>query len=538
MAVVVSILTLISYQNQIDTAYKNILKEIKTAILFATSPLKAPTTRELEYVGRRLVLEGVVVGGYIVDESDRLVGKFGNNLPDAEYIAEVNQSTNRQTADGRFIDMRYSGIPSGFAYDFVVRVDRRQNHDAALIGVLKNTTAGIIGVALGLALFFAAFIYLAVRPLARLRDGVINAISDIENADKHLLDCQRRDEIGEVTNSINMLISAASSSRREETEAFGKFMEESDIPIIKLVDGRTVDYANDAANEFFGIQSLDEFRDHGWPAVTGSNGAGDRFIGEYVDEGKKSRLVTVRTNFGARQVKLVIAEHQAAHSSHRSTMLIMFDIYRFVRAVNRHKADAENAIEERRSAEKMAAFKAFQLDGLIRYIERIANSKAASDDNPKSGTEFTLLPDRCIQSWHTAAREEGIVSGPLEYDILPGIGVPPSRFKAAVDAIMVYLITAAGSPGVQIAVATTISDETIEYKFGGKRPLLADNLQTPLLEHLEKSVRLAVADCGGKVIEIADYELTMFVNVSLPGIPEEADIPDDVDIPEETEDAA
>ncbi len=536
LVVAVSILTLIAYQTHSDTAYKNVLKEIKTAIRFATTPLRAPTTGELEYVGRRLVLEGVVLGGYIVDEGDRIVGEFGKNRPDAENIAGINQSAYRRAANGEHIDLRYSGIPSGLAYDFVVRIDRRQSQDAVLSAVYKKTTAGVVSVATGLALFFAAFYYFALRPLARLRDGIIHAISDIEHVEEHRLDCRRRDEIGEVANAINMLIAAASSSRREETEAFGKFMEASDIPIIKLIDGRTIDYANDSALEFFGISSTDAFVELGWPVATGRSGGQDRFIGDFIGEDKTSRLVTVRTNFGPRQIRLVIAEHRAGHSTRKCTILILFDICRFVRAVNRHKADAELAIEERRTAEKMLAYRAFQLDGLARYMDRVTNSTANADAAPISGADTTPLPDRYLLSWHTTAKEQGIVSGPLEYDFLPGIGAAPLRFKAAVDAIMAYLITAAGGPGAQIAINTTVSDDIVELKFGGRRPQLADGPENPLLDHFEEAVRITVADCGGELLEIADHELTVVVAVLFHGIAK--DTTGKVGVPEAAESAA
>ena len=522
-AILVTVILVLSHvyrQEWKNAAYRGLQEKIGTAIHFATNPLRPPEVRELEYIGRRLVTRNIVLGGYIVDESDRIVGRFGDNLPDAAMVSAITRDGYTRTADNRYIDLRYSGIPERLGHDFVVRLDRAQYSLLASLDNRSQAMVAFVAFVAGLGLFLLAVFFLTIRPLRTLCSAMMEALAQGGDGARLAPQWQRPDEIGDVARSIDVLMRVASAASREENAAFAGFIDDSDLPIFTLNDENRVGFANRAALEFFGVADIDELTWLGWPLVTR---AGDRkhreyFIGSVIDTIKKSCYLTIKTMHGRCQVQAFSTRHLTRANSQSCTVIALFDITRFVQKVSHQRAESELAHSRRRQAEQMLAFKEYQLASLSRHFERQEGGLPAGASPPDAALRSTHIPDRVIQAWHNRARETGVAEGRLEYDLLHPVGVPPHLFEIAIDAIMAFLIAAAGQPGVRFAVHTSELEGNVEYKFAIRRPHRATGGKCQLVRHIEAEMRSAVADCRGVVRAIEDFEMTLVVTVAFPDL--------------------
>jgi len=517
LIVVETTVAVLAFRAQMNGMAERYLKVIEAAVLVSIDPLKAPTVRDMEFVGRRLVMQQVVVGGVILDENDSVVGNFGIQPPSLDLTDAGPQRYSQTSADGLFLDLRFNGTRQGLGYDLIVRVDRKPIKAMALDDVIETTAFTVVLYAIGFLLVFLAVVYYAARPLARLRDGVLGAFADFEHPEKYIFDWSRQDEIGELALSIDRLFRNLSANRQDQTEATRTFLSHGPIPVITLRAGRTLEFANPAALELFGLSSLGDMIAARWPVVTAQTASGEteRFVGDTLDDGRNSRIVNVKTANGTRQVQMSHIRHRA-HLEERSLTVVQFlDVTRFVQTTKKFKEQFEKTEVERRKLAANSVFQTFRLHGISRDMTGSEPLPESERDTEDTATQW---PVRFIRTWHAKAKVAGIVSPRLDVDELPGIAIPSYVFYEAVDRIFHVLLSAVGHPGAEVAVNAFTDGRTVEFAFAAKSRHGDCGEGDELLGVQEAHLRVWLNAIGGQFTTIEVHGPVITASVKFPGL--------------------
>ncbi|MEZ5840698.1 MAG: hypothetical protein R3D02_09840 [Hyphomicrobiales bacterium] len=517
LLVVETTVAITAFRSHMTTMTERYLKMIETAVVISIDPLRAPTVRDMEFIGRRLVMQQVVAGGFILDDNNRTAGQFGIQLPDLGLVEAPSQHASMTSADGAYLDLRFNGTRQGLGYDLVVRIDRQPLKALALSDVYEKTAITVLLYALGLLLVFVAVLHYAARPLAKMRDGVRAAFADFEHPEKYVFNWSRRDEIGELANSIDRLLRNLSSSRQDQTEATRTFLAHGPVPVITLRAGHSLEFANPAALELFGKEGLGDLIASQWPVVVVPTVTGDseRHVGEILDDSRNMRIVNVKTTKGLRQVQMSHIRHRA-HLEERSLTVVQFlDVTRFVQATKRFKDQYEKAELERRRLTIANSYQAFRLAGLSRDMKDEGHEPELNSDEEDVITQW---PVRFVRTWHAKAKSSGLVSARIDIDELPGVAIPSYLFYEAIDRIFHVLLSAIGHPGADVAVNTFTDGKQVEFSFAAKSKHGDANTVDALIGVQEAHLRSWLSAIGGTFTAIDIHGPVITATVKFPGI--------------------
>ena len=525
LAIVESLVVWTAYHGHMNAVADRLMHMVETAVLVSTNPLKTPTVEDLEFVGRRLVMQQTVSGGFVVDENNKTVGQFGIILPTSALVKAGPKRQVRENEDGNFFDLRFDGINQGLGYDLVVRIDRRPFQQGVVSVIVRDLELTGLIFALGIAIVFLAAIRYVSRPLGELRDRVLLALGDLENANHHLLRWSRSDEIGAVANSVDRLLRAVSGIRQEQIEAARTFLSHSSLPFIAFRNDGHFEFANSAAVAFFNLTTMSDFAKLNWPVVAvGGNGKlREKPLFELLDDQKPMRIVKVKAGDTLRPVQIIHVRHRPNDGERALTMVALIDVGRYVSTTMRLKSDFDKAEMERQHLSDLAAYQAFRLQGIVRLaLTEDPKELTAERDSGGGGTPW---PVRHVRTWHEKAREKGIVTGSIDFVDLPGIAIPPYLFYEALDRIFYVLLSALGHMSAEVAVYGGENGKGVEISFAVRHKdglaRVTDTLQGVQEDRLSKWI----ASIGGRFNGIDNHDPVLTATVCFPPLHNETSKP-------------
>jgi hypothetical protein len=415
------------------------------------------------------------------------------------------------------IDVHLSPDDTGLAHHIIVRLPT-EPIEAATFEQLRNFGLSVLFIAgLTAVLFIFASMLLVIRPLRAINKALRQAVENPDRADAYQLHMMRRDEIGQISGSLNMLLTSVSVVFQDELSSLKKAIADFGFGILQYDHEDRLIAANAMAIALFKQDDFDGLRrmNRNCAQALGTRGQRPQPIVDLLGETQEPMLLTLHTDTGFFTAMSYCANVRRPDGSvyHRFVAIMpMDDILEKSRRAITDTQKAKNAL-------RLAKVEAQEMRRLLESCLCLMEPPKGSEDR----FEFSFLPDRILNGWYQEASNDELVDGNLEHGFLPPLSGDRIAIRNVLRQAMLlaYSQTEAEKPVLKVdaskpsdgSVRFTISDVSAERDSVGvvRRPKNVD----PTLPRA--ALQSALKKAGGAFVGMETSEGAVKVSFSLKG---------------------
>lgn len=216
-----------------------------------------PTLSNEKAVIERIATLADIVGARLEDTAGEPLAVVGEEPDVTALEAQRHGIGARLSADRRHLDVYVPAEELGFLHPMIVRVDLSSYHAGVRRALIDTAvTVANIAVLTATGLFFALYPIL-FRPIARIRDAIMRGVSDLDIADSFRIRWNRNDEFDDLARAVNELLFSASKNYSDTLHTAHEALSRSPVATFVCRPGGELAYANPAALELFGADSVE-----------------------------------------------------------------------------------------------------------------------------------------------------------------------------------------------------------------------------------------------------------------------------------------
>ncbi|MCB1507793.1 MAG: hypothetical protein KDI98_03230 [Hyphomicrobiaceae bacterium] len=473
--------------------------EVRAAFVHATDPATFPSVDDVTRTADRFMRDGLIIGASVLDASGEQLSTVGDRPFLTLDMVRRGGLQTWESADGAALDLYIDPSETGMANPLVARLAMAPI-DAATHDRIVKTALAILAIVLGSSMVSViALNYWIVKPMRKLQGAIMAAVDNPDVADQFKTGLKRRDELGSISRSLDLLFTAVSLLHQEELATLHKQNEESLIGVLQYSGDGKLQAANPAALDMLGFETETELRKADQHMVIPKNGSTSRktFLDIEVDT---DSLVPVELLGRVRQI--------AAHVQHIPVRRRDGTVARhFITLIELDRMSRElQSLQER---VKKADAKLSKVSAREQETRRVLESCLCLLDtgSEKPRVEPAVMPDRIVNEWYKDAAEANLVSGKLEHGVLPQLEGDPARirevFRQAL--LVVYAKTTIERPTMGMeadmpdekTARFIIRDISKDRIGGGRQVEKSVDWRLPLA-----ALQVALGKCGGQIVDM------------------------------------
>lgn len=422
------------------------IEEVRQAWYHASDPAAFLTARHKTRLGERMVRDGLLLGGVVFDSAGEPLAVFGERPMLDMNIARLSGVSVQPSPSSPALDVHLSPEQTGLSHHLIVRLPTAAIEAKTLAEVQSFALSVLFIAGFTALLFILASLFLVIRPLRAINDSLRQAVDNPDGADAFQLRMGRRDELGQIAKSLNMLLTSVSVVYQDELLAIKTAIDGFGFGIIQYdYDGRVV-AANPSAVEMFKVTDFNALRkmNRNCAAPLGARKAEPQPILTVLGDSREPILLTIHTEFGyftAMAYCVSIRRKDGSIVRQFAAIMPMDDILHTSRKAI---TDANKVVAHNQKLTVEAR-------EMRRLFESCLCILELSNYEP-SQIEEAVLPDRILNAWYNEALSDDLVSGRLEHGLLPGVRGEPEAIRTVLRQAMllVYSQTSAERPVLKV----------------------------------------------------------------------------------------
>jgi hypothetical protein len=453
---------------QIDQLYEETLLMLKANVDSASFLSLDETVK----MGERIAAFSNVRGGAIYNRIGEQIAAFGQPPGISMRSFQRDGIHYLSSPDESYLDIYYPVEATGLANPIILRIDVH-NVPALLKQRLeeKATTTLSIAFISGLAIVFLLNLTV-VRPILKLRNAILSATDNLNEANHARLNWNRGDEFGDVAKALDMLFTTVSIVSQEDLSAGQEARLQSAFPVLTYDAAWHLINANTAALSLFTAASLNDLIEKHENFIRRKNETGEQDVPpkELVHRENLSKIVNVITPSGIKRCIMNAVVVQKRTGAVLRTIITLVDITRLstqIENLNKKSKDLESEKEslssglivtKRRLAEMRSLFQSCLI--LLTNTQKLSRIGASqqneshdiSDSEGVDQDRAVVLTDKVVNAWFASAHANHLIDSELTYSALPAVYGRPTEIEAVFgQALMaVYALAPYEKPSLRI----------------------------------------------------------------------------------------
>ncbi|MEM6711637.1 MAG: hypothetical protein AAF590_05080 [Pseudomonadota bacterium] len=430
------------HQRNIDDA----VERVRLAWYHSSDPIGFLSPEHKARLGERMIRDGLIMGGVIYDSSGEPLAVFGERPVFELNIARISSIKRQESPNTAALDVHLSPEDTNLSHHIIVRIPMQPIQTTSLLE-LRNFGLSVLFIAgVTALLFIIASMFALIRPLRRINNALRQAVRDPDNADGHHVHMTRQDEIGQISKSLNMLLTSVSVVYQDELAAMEKAIDTFNFTILQFDDQDRIIDANRKAIDIFNQPDVNSLRtmNRNCAHPLGAKGSRPRPILELVGDRKEPTLLTLHTDNGFFTALGFGAPVFREDGTYQRRFVALVQMDEFVK-------DSRQAIIDAQKAQKNEMRVNVELRETRRLMEACLCLLEPGSPNGE-GHANDFLPDRILNGWYSEAQKDGLVSGNLEHGLLPAMSGDKKAIRNALRQAMLltYAHTEAERPVLRV----------------------------------------------------------------------------------------
>ena len=424
----------------------DLVDQVRFAWYHASNPASFLTSDDKRRIGQRMVNDGLILGGTVYDAAGERLTAFGQR-PELELsLARLSGVRLQESTDGSAFDVHLSPDETGLAHDLVIRIPSGPVVAATRDQVQRFGLSLLLIAGLTAFLFVFATHAILIRPLRRINDALGDVARHPERAAARRLTMVRRDELGEMATSADMLFASLSSVYHDELGSMKGALDAFGFALLQFDAEDRLAMANGPALRLFAVDDVAGFAntERNCASIIGARRSEPRPMTDLFEAGKTPLLIGLHVPSGVVTALVYPAKLDTGEAAPGTRFLAIVPVDDLMR-------DARKALVEAKRTDTRYRAQAAELQEMRRLLEScLCLLEAPSVDAATAGEP--LLPDRILNTWYNDAARDGLVSGKLEHGLLPRIVGHPEMLRNVLRQAMllVYAQTEAERPFLKV----------------------------------------------------------------------------------------
>lgn len=437
---------------------RSAVEQVRLAWYHSSDPAAFLSVEHKVRIGERMIGDGLVLGGVIYDSAGEVLAVFGERPLLDLSIARLSGMAVQQSPTSPAIDTHFSPEATGLSHHIIMRLPTDPIHQATYIE-LRNFGLSVLFIAgLTALLFILASMVLVIRPLRAINTALRNAVENPDFADKYQLHMRRRDEIGQISTSLNMLLTSVSVVYQDELASMKRAIEAFGFGIMQFDHNDRLVAANPQAMKLFKQDSFAKLRgmNRNCAQPLGSRGAKPQPLVHVLGDSSEPMLLTLHTDTGFFTAMAYCASVKRAEGS---------IIHRFVAIMEMDSllSDSRQALTDAQKAQRAQQIAKVEVQEMRRLLEACLCLLEPAGAQDSGAVEASFLPDRILNDWYSEATRDGLVSGELEHGVLPSLSGNRSAIRKVMRQAM--LLAYANAPASQPTLKVDAIDRGEQVTF-------------------------------------------------------------------------
>ena len=389
------------------------IETVRMAWYHSSDPAAFLSAEHKTRIGERMMRDGLLLGGVIYDGTGEPLSAFGERPLLDLNIARLSGVSIQSSPSSPAIDVHFTPEQTGLSHNIIVRLPTAPI-EATTIRELREFALNVLFIAgLTALLFILASMLLVIRPLRAINTALRKAVQDPDQADAYKIHLTRRDEIGQIASSLNMLLTSVSVVYQDELSALKRANEDFGFGILhfdhedRLVDANPMALKLFKQDDFAGLRRMN--RNCAQPM--GANDTRPIPILDLLGESSEPMLLTLHTDtsFFTALTFCATIKRPDGEITHRFVAIVAMDeILDTSRRAISSSLRAKDAIG---AANKQVREMRRLMESCLCLIESEGGGEVVHDPN--------IVPDQIFRDWYKEAIEDELVTGKLVLDYLP-----------------------------------------------------------------------------------------------------------------------
>jgi PAS domain-containing protein len=371
-----------------------------------------------ETIGRRLAAIGVIKGGSIFDNSGNRIGSFGERPALTASLAWQEGIKRYRTPDNCCLDFHMPPHETGLKHTLVLRLDA-QEISTDLTAFLKKSGGIIVFITITVTLSISVILYFTIAiPIVRMRDTVRTAFKETHlETDGFGLDWKRRDELGELANSFEKLLTAMNGVYRNELHASYDSFENAPFGIIHFDTNGDIMTVNSKALDFLFADTPHDLikRDEFLICFDEECKDGAVEIENTFAWGNYVREAFIMTPFGETPCVLSMVAQKNADGKVIRYVLNITDTSEYERRIARH----ENNLRIAKNEEKLYKYRFAEMKLILESAMVLLQNMQQVDSPPEQAV--IMSPEVMLNSWKQISYMSDINASVTSPELLPPV---------------------------------------------------------------------------------------------------------------------
>ena len=478
------------------------IESVRMAWYHSSDPAAFLTAQHKARIGERMIRDGLLLGGVVFDSAGQPVAVFGERPALDLNIARLAGVDVQESPTTSALDVHYAPEDTGLSHHIVVRLPA-EPIEAATIEQLRNFGLSVLFIAgLTAILFIFASMLLVIRPLRAINKSLRMAVDDPDRADRYQVHLGRRDEIGQISKSLNMLLTSVSVVYQDELASLKHAIDGFGFGIVRFNREGLITSANPEALKQFKQPDFNSLRgmNPNCAQPLGARGTPPAPLLDVLGETSEPMLLNLHTETGFFTVMAFCSTLRDPNGDPKHRFVAIMDMDEILYDSRKALTTAEKARTALRVANRE-----------VQELRRLLESCLCLMEPPSTGIEAfqeKFLPDRILNGWYNEALRDGMVTGELEHGILPPLAGNRKAIRNVLRQAMllVYAHTESDRPVLKVTgdkyaggvVEFTIVDVTHDRE--DKLPSRRRKAVDPTLPHA--ALKSAIKRAEGKIVAV------------------------------------
>ncbi len=391
------------------------IEQVRLAWYHTSDPAAFLTPEHKRRIGQRMIADGLVLGGVVYNSAGEVLTVFGERPTLDLNIARLSGINTQPSPNTEALDVHFEQEATNLAHDLILRLPTAPIQQATY-NELRNFALSVLFIAgLTALLFIGASMLLVIRPLRAINTALRNAVENPDFADRYQLHMHRQDEIGQISNSLNMLLTSVSVVYQDELASMRRAIESFGFGILQYDHSDRLVAANPHALEQFGQKSFGALRkmNRNFAQPLARKGAKPRPIVDVLGDNSEPMLLTLHTDGGFFTAMAYCASVKRVDGSVMHRFVAVMEMDTLLQESRNALVDGQKAKASMKAAKVEAQEMRRLLESCLCLMEPAANDA--------ENYEYSFLPDRILNGWYAEATSDGLVTGELEHGLLPSL---------------------------------------------------------------------------------------------------------------------
>lgn len=436
---------------------RDAVEQVRLAWYHASDPAAFLSAVQKTRLGERMLRDGLVLGGVIYDSAGDPLAVFGERPVLDLNIARLSGVSVQPSPSSPALDVHFSPEETGLAHHMVVRLPTAPI-EAETFAEVRNFGLSVLFIAGFTAfLFMIACAFFVVRPLRAINVALRKAVENPDQADMYRLPVKRRDELGQIATSLNMLLTSVSVVYQDELASMKRAIDGFGYAIIQFDAAERIVSANPAALKAFQCEDFESLRsmNRNCASPLGAQRSVPQPLISLLGETSEPMLVTIHNEIGfftAMAYAVAIRRPDGSPISFFVSIVLMDDVL----------AESRKAMVTAKKAENTKRLLQVEVQEMRRLLESclcLLEPAKLADER----VEESVLPDRILNAWYSDAVRDGLVSGKLEHGLLPYVKGDASAIRNVLrqSMLLVYSQTKIERPFLKVTAQTNEDDQVV-----------------------------------------------------------------------------